>query len=186
MTGVFLGRFIDSRRDDSAQKIELMIKIILRTDGYINSANTKSTILLSLSSALLAAILLNYDKFLNKLTNAGDKYVLSVIALASIVLILMAIFHCLKGVIPFLNHSNKKNIFSFVDTLYYYKNVSEYINAINEKKPAEMVSSLASLNFNLSKALIDKYENQKKSIECIILSLMTIGLMVLVIIFSQI
>lgn len=182
----FLGRFLDSRKDDSAHKIELMIKIIVRTDGYINSANTKSTILLSLSSALLAAILLNYDKFLNKLANVGDKYVLSVIALASLILILMAIFYSLKGVIPFLEPSAKRNIFSFVDSLHYYNDVSDYINAINNKKSDEMIGSLASLNFNLSKALVEKYKYHKKAVECITLTLMMLGLMVLIIVLSQI
>lgn len=181
-----MGRFMDNRRDDSQQKIELMIKIILRTDGYISSANTKSTILLSLSSALFAAILLNYDKFLNRLTNVGDKYVLSVIAIASMILLLMAIFHSLQGIVPLMEPSSKKNIFSFVDLLHYHNDVNKYIDAINEKKSAEMIGSLASLNFNLSTSLKSKYNNQKKSIEYITLALMSIGLMIVIIVFSQI
>lgn len=181
-----MGRFIDGRKDDSAQKIELMIKIILRTDGYLNSANTKSTVLLSLSSALLAVVLINYDKFLNRLVSVGDKYVLSVLGLASLILLLMAIFYSLKGVIPFLKPSSKKNIFSFVDSLHYYENVSEYMASIRVENSSKMISSLASLNFTLSKALIEKYEYHKKSVECIITALMTLGLMILVIVLSQI
>ncbi|WP_343552656.1 hypothetical protein [Pantoea sp.] len=181
-----MGRFTDSRKDDSAQKIELMVKIILRTDAYLNSANTKSTILLSLSSALLAAILLNYDKFLNRLSNVGDKYVLSVFALASLILLLMAIFYSLKGVVPFLEPSTKKNIFSFVDSIHYHKDVEGYISCLREKNSSEMISSLASLNFTLSKALIDKYSQHKNSVECITIALLTLGLMILVIILSQI
>lgn len=46
------------------KKIELMIKVIIRTDTYLNYANTKSTILLSLASAIIAAIAVTLIKLL--------------------------------------------------------------------------------------------------------------------------
>lgn len=183
---MFLGKYIDDRKDDSLQKIDSMLKILARTDGYLNSANTKSTILLSLASAMLAAVMLNYDKFLSRLVTLNDKYVLSLFALISLGLLLLAIYYSIKGVIPYLKNSAHKNIFSFVDLLHYYENIDDYINALSEKNNVDTVKALAALNYNLSGALIKKYSFHAKAIECIILSLLSIGLMILVIVLSQI
>jgi hypothetical protein len=45
-------------------KIELIIKSLTRTDSYLNYANTKSTILLTLASAILTIVGVNLSKVL--------------------------------------------------------------------------------------------------------------------------
>ncbi len=179
-------RFKEERKNDPSQQIEVLLKILIRTDGYLNSANTKSTILLSLSSALFATILLNYDKFLQRLDEINDKYILSLFGLISLILLLLAIFYSLKGMIPYLEPSSQKNIYSFVDLRHYFKSASEYSVGLKEKNNHERIESLVSLNYNLSGALLEKYNYHKRSIECITVSLISLGLMVLVIILSEI
>lgn len=181
-----MSRFIDDRKDCTSEKIDLLIKIIARTDGYLSSANTKSTILLSLSSALFAAILLNYDKFLNRLQNIEDKYVLSLFALISLFLLLMSIYYSLKGVTPFLKPSTQKNIYSFVDLKHYFDDVAQYTEELNKKTNMNQINSLSALNYILAGALLDKYYYHSKSIECISISLLSLGLMALLIILSGI
>lgn len=43
-------------------QVEFVVKSVIRTDGYLNYANTKSTILLTLSSATLATLAVNAGK----------------------------------------------------------------------------------------------------------------------------
>lgn len=76
------------------KKIELMIKVIIRTDTYLNYANTKSTILLSLASAIIAAIAVNFDKITSFVVVGSDKCFLSfLLGLALCFLIVSVFFH---------------------------------------------------------------------------------------------
>ena len=56
-----------------------MIKVIIRTDSYLNSANTKSTILLSLASAIIVALTTNYTKIMDMVTVEEDRVILSLL-----------------------------------------------------------------------------------------------------------
>ena len=73
------------------KKIELMIKVIIRTDSYLNSANTKSTILLSLSSALLVALSVNFKNITGMVIVDSDKAVLAVLISLMIFLFILRV-----------------------------------------------------------------------------------------------
>ncbi|MLE76007.1 hypothetical protein D9S61_23080, partial [Escherichia coli] len=112
-------------------KIELIIKSLTRTDSYLNYANTKSTILLTLASAILTIVGVNLSKVLPE-----KLYELSYLSLFFFVLFLVvgvllnvaSIIKSLGSIAPFIKASEKENNFSFVDIVHYYKDGIDYFN----------------------------------------------------------
>lgn len=146
-------------------KVEWLQKTIIRTDGYLNAANTKSTIMLTFSMALGTAICVNSLYILQM----GHMYKVAVIL--SVLLLLKSSIHSLLAIKPYLKPSAKANIFSFVDITDKYKTPEEYENKINSVTKEEMINEMSSLNYTLSKGLMGKYKSQQKSVDSIVLSL---------------
>lgn len=144
-------------------KVEFLIKSIIRTDGYLNYANTKSTILLTLSSATLATLAVNVEKLIPKDMPAISNILFISIITISFLFILISMYFSIQSINPYLKASDKENIISFVD-ITTYNNTVEYVNKIHSKTNSDLCDELASLNFNLSIGLINKYKKQKKSI----------------------
>lgn len=146
------------------KKIELMIKVIIRTDSYLNSANTKSTILLSLASALIVALSINYTKILELVEVEGDKVFLSALFIAVLFLLIASVLYSLDGITPYIKPSAKSNTFSFVDIAISYENLDDYKKHFRTDSDLDFLNQLITLNHNLSKALISKYERQVTAI----------------------
>ncbi|MDG0667155.1 hypothetical protein [Klebsiella pneumoniae] len=152
------------------KKIELMIKVIIRTDSYLNSANTKSTILLSLSSALLVALSVNFKNITGMVIVDSDKAVLAVLAVLislMIFLLITSIVFSLRGITPYIKPSTVSNTFSFVDISINFHELHLYKERFNSVSKLEYLNELISLNHNLSKALVAKYNKQITAITCI-------------------
>lgn len=158
-----------SKATDStiSKKIELMIKIIIRTDSYLNSANTKSTILLSLASALIAALVINSDKILSFTHNSVDQGFLAVLLVLIVFLLIASLLFSLKGITPFIKKSEIANTFSFVDVASGYECLDDYEKKFTTVTSKDFLNQLVALNYNLSKALVAKYENQIIAITCL-------------------
>ncbi|WP_105596811.1 hypothetical protein [Cronobacter turicensis] len=155
-----------SKGSESAvsKKIELMIKIIIRTDSYLNSANTKSTILLSLSSALIAAFAINFDKIISLVKLSSDKEVLSFLIVMALILLIASMIFSLGGIKPYIGGSTLPNSFSFVDINNYYKKFPDYQKSFSTVRGTVFLNELLALNHNLSLALVAKYKKQLKAI----------------------
>lgn len=149
------------------KKIELMIKVIIRTDSYLNSANTKSTILLSLSSALLVALSVNFKNITGMVIVDSDKAVLAVLISLMIFLLITSIVFSLRGITPYIKPSTVSNTFSFVDISINFHELHLYKERFNSVSKLEYLNELISLNHNLSKALVAKYNKQITAITCI-------------------
>lgn len=149
------------------KKIELMIKVIIRTDTYLNYANTKSTILLSLASAIIAAIAVNFDKITSFVVISSDKCFLSFLLGLTLCFLIVSVFFSLKGITPFIKASESINTFSFVDIVKGYDSMADYKKEFCTVSDSSFLNQLISLNHNLSKALLSKYENQIIAIKCI-------------------
>lgn len=149
------------------ERLEFVIKSVTRTDSYLNYANTKSTILLTLSSATLGTAAVNLTKLLpttvEKLATIQSLffYLFSIIFF---VLIALSIYESIQAINPYLRKSDQENIFSFVDITEYNNSHDEYLNKIASKDESIMFKELSSLNYNLAKGLLLKYKRQKKSI----------------------
>lgn len=154
-------------------KIEWLQKTITRTDGYLNAANTKSTIMLTFSMALGTAICVNSPHIMQM----GHMYKVAIII--SVLLLLKSSVHSLKAINPYLKPSEKTNIFSFVDITDRYKTPEEYENKINSVTKKEIINEMTALNHTLSKGLITKYKSQQKSVDAIIFALVTITITLL-------
>lgn len=147
-----------------SKKIELMIKVIIRTDSYLNSANTKSTILLSLASALIVALSINYTKILELVSVEGDKFYLSALFVIIIFLLIASVIYSLDGVTPYIKPSARSNTFSFVDIAVNYESLDEYKKHFRTDSDLDFLNQLIALNHNISKALVSKYEKQVTAI----------------------
>ncbi len=154
-------------------KIEWLQKNISRTDSYLNSANTKSTIMLTFSIALGTAICINSIHILK----LGFIYQFAISI--SVLLLLKSSIHSLLAIRPFLTPSDKANIFSFVDITNTYRTSEEYERKINTVNKNEIIREMSSLNYALSKGLMKKYESQQKSVDSIIMSLVIMALTLL-------
>ncbi|MEI7163672.1 hypothetical protein [Pectobacterium versatile] len=157
-------------------KIELILKSLTRTDSYLNYANTKSTILLTLASAILTIIGVNLSKVLP--SNLHELSGLSLFffmffLIIGVLLNVASIIKSLGSMAPFITESEKENIFSFVDIVHYYKDGIDYFNKLYETKYLDLGKQLSILNYTLSDGLIIKYKGQKKSIMYLKLSLLS-------------
>ncbi|HBG9400707.1 hypothetical protein MXT04_25085 [Escherichia coli] len=154
-------------------QVEFVVKSVIRTDGYLNYANTKSTILLTLSSATLATLAVNAGKLVpDKMNDISNILFISLISI-SFLLILVSMYFSIQSINPYLKASEIENTMSFVDITAYNKNAKEYSQKIASKTNEELCIELASLNFNLSNGLIGKYQKQKKSIKYFMASIIS-------------
>ncbi|MBO1928560.1 hypothetical protein J4731_00765 [Providencia rettgeri] len=148
---------MDQNKFTSKEQIDLLQKMIVRTDGFHNYANTKSTIILTFIAAIIAAICTNINKALTYLESSDIDHVIvifKILAFISIVLLCIALKIVLQTVIPFTEKSNTKNIYSFIDISAYYNSESNYINSFKSETEEEFINSLAALQYNLSTGLI--------------------------------
>jgi len=160
MLGLDVQKFSKESEATLSKKIELMIKIIVRTDSYLNSANTKSTILLSLASALIVALSINYSKIIELVRVESDRFFLSTLLVIILFLLIASVIYSLKGVTPYIQPSIKSNTFSFVDIAVSYGGLEDYKKHFRTDSDLDFLNQLIALNHNLSKALVSKYEKQ--------------------------
>lgn len=157
-------------------KIDLIIKSLTRTDSYLNYANTKSTILLTLASAILTIVGVNLSKVLpEKLYESSylSLFFFMLFLVVGVLLNVASIIKSLGSIAPFIKASEKENNFSFVDIVHYYKDGIDYFNKLSETKYLDLGQQLAILNYTLSNGLIKKYNGQKRSILYLKLSLIS-------------
>lgn len=154
-------------------RVEFVVKSVIRTDGYLNYANTKSTILLTLSSATLATLTVNAGKLVPNPMPGISNFIFLFLISISFLFILISMYFSIHSINPYLKASDKENTMSFVDIITYNKNADEYAKKISSKTNIELCDDLAALNFNLSVGLIGKYKKQKWSIYFFIASIIS-------------
>ncbi|MNF62370.1 hypothetical protein D3C85_770680 [compost metagenome] len=160
-------------------QIDLLQKIITRTDGFHNYANTKSTILITFITAFFVAVFTNYKHAIDTLSNCQSPCLIVIFKLGVCVTLIMlscAFYYAGKTVLPYLKPSDKKNFYSFVDIVNFYNTEQEYYSEIMTSPREEIIQSMASLQYNLSKGLLEKYENHRKSIFFILISIVLLTL----------
>lgn len=165
---------------------ELLHKMITRTDSYLNYANTKSTIIITFITAMIAAIGAHTGDALHYL---NDKHfpalviLFKVLIVIAVVLLLAGFYHAGKSVMPYTRPSVKKNFFSFIDTIHHYSSEDVYTQDVKSMKKDDVASSLISLQYNLSVGLVKKYEMHRKAIHFILYSLVPICICTLILLF---
>lgn len=164
-------------------RVELLIKSVIRTDGYLNYANTKSTILLTLASGVLATASLNLSKLLplslDKLSTSSFVS-FSFFLVIGVLINILSVVRTLKAISPYLKNSDKENIFSFVDIVHYNSSSDTYSEKIKKLDYSHLGEQLTSLNYNLSVGLLDKYKNQRRAIILLKISMASFFLSIVV------
>lgn len=178
-------KFSKGNETEVNKKIDLMIKVINRTDSYLNSANTKSTILLSLASALIVALSVNFDKIISLVDVSADKAFLSFLVGAILFLLIASVLFSLKGITPFIKASAKSNTFSFVDISLNYSELEDYRKEFSTVDSLALLNQLIALNHNLSKALVAKYEKQITAITFLESAAYVLGFSIYIIMLSN-
>ncbi|HAV2059542.1 TPA: hypothetical protein JHJ80_000111 [Enterobacter cloacae] len=165
---------------------ELLHKMITRTDSYLNYANTKSTIIITFITAMVAAIGThagNALHYLNEKNHPDLIIVFKVLIFVAIVLLLFGFYHAGKSVMPYTRPSERKNFFSFIDTIHHYSSEEAYAQDVKSMRKDDVAESLISLQYNLSAGLVKKYDMHRKAIHFILYSLAPICTCILILLF---
>jgi len=171
---------------DELDRLDLMSKIITRTDGFHNYANTKSTVILTFTTALAAVFASNLSKFYEVLEKSHLPHVKLVFTLLTCVefsFLLASLIFISKTLIPRTKKSETKNIYSFVDIYENFK-IEDYRSEVSIIGKDDLISSLCDLQYNLSESLNGKYKNHKNAVWCIRSALELSPILLLIIIFA--
>ncbi|MFB5745737.1 Pycsar system effector family protein [Cedecea sp. S5-13] len=163
-----------------------MIKVVTRTDGFHNYANTKSTVILSFTTALLALIIANLENcytILNSSHIPHVRFVFTILIFSVFSLLFAALYFISKTIIPNTDKSRTKNIYSFIDI---YSNLTEdeYKSEVASARKNELVISMCDLQYNLSNSLNKKYFYHKRAVVCLTNVLLIIVMLSLILIFK--
>lgn len=165
---------------------DLIQKMITRTDGFHNYANTKSTIIITFITAIIAAIGAHTGHAIDyiKVKNHSELIVLFKIFIFIAIMLLLTSFSFVgRTVMPYIKPSKKKNFFSFVDTINSYSSEESFLQDIESMNKDDVIKSMTSLQYNLSAGLIIKYQLHQKAIIFILISFIPLFLNLLIILF---
>ncbi|QZY97724.1 Pycsar system effector family protein [Pantoea dispersa] len=173
---------------DEKEKFEhdMIQKMITRTDGFHNYANTKSTIIITFITAILAAIGTNTGSALAYIETRGCHDLVitfKILMFISIVLLITGYVVVGRTVIPYINTSSKRNFYSFVDTVKQFNSEKEFEDEIKNTPVKEITDSMISLQYTLSQGLVKKYELHRIAIFLILFSAVPLILNTLIIFF---
>lgn len=165
---------------------DLIQKMITRTDGFHNYANTKSTIIITFITAILAAIGTNTGSALSYLETRGCHdlvIIFKILMFVSIVLLVTAYVFVVRTVIPYIQTTSKRNFYSFIDTVKQFDSEKEFEEEIKKTPVKEITSSMISLQYTLSQGLVKKYELHRTAIYLILFAALPLMINTLIIFF---
>ncbi|MGL5600081.1 MAG: hypothetical protein ACRDD5_04185 [Silvania sp.] len=162
------------------QIIEYLIKSIIRTDGYLNYSNTKSTVILTLSAAFLTLIASNFKNLSAEFPEPCAFLILKATVLLIFICLITSIYLSITAITPFTGKSKGCNTFSFVDVYSNYDVTSYELSCLREMEKENIIKDLSRLHYNLAESILIKYQAQKKSMRCIKIALLT-SLLILVV-----
>ncbi|HBK6045202.1 TPA: hypothetical protein LMX81_005013 [Citrobacter freundii] len=166
--------------------IDLVQKMITRTDGFHNYANTKSTIIITFITAILAAIGTNAGSAVAYLEVKGCHdlaIIFKSLMLVSVVLLLSGYFFVGKTVIPYIKTTSKGNFYSFIDTVKQFDSEKEFEEVIKTMHVNEITSTMISLQYTLSQGLVEKYRLHRLAIFLILFAAIPLMINTLIIFF---
>lgn len=176
------GEFTDEKR------IDFLFKVIGRFDHYINSTNTKASIIIAWNGILIGAILLKFDDVLR--LYQGAKWS---VALASVLLSLIgicglaSIFIVFSVVFPFLEKTSQTPTGRVLqsESMIFFGSVAAmgkdtYTARVKECTSSEILSDISDQAVILAIGLREKMERLRGSITAIKLSVVLIIALVVI------
>lgn len=162
--------------------------IIQRYDNYISGANVKGNFLLAFNTFLTGAVISNYSKMIELLTNnCGVTFLnvaLSCLILGSIVTTVLVI----NAVYPYLTTGNSsKNTYHshiFFNSVSEFESDKAYHSSLSKLSDTEFESDLSHQAYQLAKGLKTKYNNLKWAMRIVYLELFCIlSILVIIVIY---
>ena len=166
-------------------KVDILLKSLARNDAYISNVNTKSTISLSFSAAIIAAVGLNYSRIVETMECGLSEAALSVFVILSVLAFLTASIFSLKVVRPNLKLSDSVNNFSFVEITSNHKSANSYMADVEKEDYDSFLKNLCALNFNISKIVMHKNMAQNKALYSMEVGAISLVFALLVVVFDQ-
>lgn len=165
---------------------DFLHKMITRTDSYLNYANTKSTIIITFITAVIAAIGTHTGNAIHYLTERNYPaliVILKILIFFGVLLLLAAFYHAGRAVMPYTRPSARKNLFSFIDTIHHCPSEDAYSNEIISMEKDDVIKSMISLQYNLSAGLVAKYKMHRRAIFFILASFVPLIVALLILLF---
>ena len=165
------------------KSLELLWELIRRNDSYIESTNTRATILVTFDTFVFGAIILNWREILSTYStyNIAEYFViilLSITAIAS----LATLWKAFNVINPFPYLSNESIDYQSKFLLIAQPREPEsYLDYFQELSEGELSKSLAREAHSMSQALKTKFGDMKAAIYLIIWGQLTpLGMMVII------
>lgn len=165
-------------------RIDILLKSLARNDAYIANANTKSTVALSFSAAIIAALGLNYSRVVDSLGHECATFALGFLVVFSVLSFLAASLFSLLVIKPRLDLSAAKNNFSFVDIVKSYPAYKDYYAGLKEEDEEGFFQSIAALNYNMSRIVYDKNKYQHRAINAMFWGTVFLSLALIVVVLG--
>ena len=167
----------DDRRDEETpilkpkDRIDYLFRVISRFDFYINSANTKASLIIAWNGALIAAILLKYSEILSMFQHVGWVKVTAVALLSSLGLCsIISSILVLRVVFPFLRPTSKvTGRILHSESMLYFGSVAamgaeDYHKEITDSSLEDLLSDLADQTVTIAQGLQGKMLIIQKSV----------------------
>ena len=148
---------------DLKNKISWQIEILKRYDSYLNSTNTKASLLLAFCAALIAMIAYNSSRIISMSSNPLYVICCSFLIVTTISLILISSIYSINSIFPNVKTNNKKSLISFVDVCNYH--ADEYSDALFLTSDKEFLLDLCGQSNVLAKIANQKFELLAKAVD---------------------
>jgi hypothetical protein len=163
-------------------KIDFLFKVINRFDFYINSTNTKASLIIAWNGVLIGAVLLKYGDILNVFQSTAWAKATAIVFLSLVgICSLLSNLFVFGVVFPFLKPSSKDSPSKILQTesMLFFESVAAmgsnaYHQKIIDSHSAEVISDLTDQAVTLAKGLQDKMRLIRKSIFVIYFELLFI------------
>ena len=176
------GEYTDEKR------IDFLFKVIGRYDHYINSTNTKASIVIAWNGILIGTVLLKFDEVLRLYQGARWSVTLASVLLSLIGICgLASIFFVFNVVFPFLEKTSQTPTGRVLqsESMIFFGSVAAmgkdtYTARVKDCTPSEVLSDISDQAVILAVGLIEKMERLRRSISAIKLSVLLIIALVVI------
>lgn len=164
------------------EKLEMLFKIISRYDFYINSTNSKASIIIAWNGTIIGSVLLKYNSIIALYCKPEWAYYISNIFLVGLAISgILSIVFVFKVVNPFLSSSDSKK--GSPKSLIFFRDVSEitheeYARRASELTYGEALSDSILQAHILATGLSRKMKDMQQSIWAINCGLLIIFLLI--------
>lgn len=149
-------------------KIKFLWDVIKRYDHYINSTNTKASLILSFCAAILIGLILKTKDILVQFESGLLTCIAPILLIVTLIFNIKAIYHSLKTVFPKTSsYTAGLSVIFYNDVANIEKKANGYYEKITNLTEEQVIKDLSFQAYELSIITTDKFEELKKSVTAI-------------------